>query len=149
MLSSKRFREESATYSICVRRYSDSSSRSQSKVDADDGMIRLPNPRKMTAGWTTTYSFFPDTTRAEVQQYITDCSKSHGISVEGSKSWIESMYLSGHVTGVEYHQISPNLNYCFIRATVCRQMAVTQDPYSTWVILHKKTGVVQSGYIKS
>ena len=71
-------------------------------------------------------------------------SKIHVVATEGSKSLKEgeSLYLSGHVTGVEYHRISPNLNYCFIRATVCRQMAVTQDAYTTLVILHKKTGDV-------
>lgn len=56
------------------------------------------------------------------------------------------MYLSGKVTGVEYHRVSPNVNYCFVRATVCRQMAETQEPYSVWVILHKVTGKVESGY---
>ena len=47
------------------------------KLTLDDGMILLPNPRKITAGWTSTYSFFPDTARAEIQQYIADCKYSY------------------------------------------------------------------------
>ena len=75
-------------------------------------------------------------------------SEVHGVKTESSKCLKEgeSLYLSGHVTGVQYHRISPNINYCFVRAVVCRQKAVTQDPYCTWVILHKRTGDVESAY---
>ena len=43
------------------------------KLTLEGGMIRLPNPRKMTAGWSPSFSCFPDTTRVEVEQYITKC----------------------------------------------------------------------------
>ena len=52
--------EESATYSIFD--IATAEAEVNRKLTLDDGMIRLPNPGKMTAGWTSTYSFFPDTT---------------------------------------------------------------------------------------
>ena len=39
----------------------------------EDGMIKLPHPSKMTAGWSTSFDQFPDTTRAEVKSYLAKC----------------------------------------------------------------------------
>ena len=36
----------------------------------ENGMIRLPHPSKMTAGWTISFEDFPDTTRVEVMSYL-------------------------------------------------------------------------------
>ena len=75
-------------------------------------------------------------------------SKLHGVTTDVAKAMkeSESLFLSGHVTGVEYHRISPNLSYCFIRAVIARQKAQTEAPYITWVVLHKHTGNVESAF---
>lgn len=74
--------------------------------------------------------------------------ENHNVQTKGIKSTKEgeSLYLSGHVTGVEYHRISPNISYCYIKAIVARQKAQTQAPYSVWIILHKRTGKVENAY---
>ncbi|ESO96350.1 hypothetical protein LOTGIDRAFT_174873 [Lottia gigantea] len=47
------------------------------------------------------------------EDYIKLCAENHNVLTKGSKSTKEgeSLYLSGHVTGVEYHRISPNISY--------------------------------------
>ncbi|XP_070548423.1 uncharacterized protein [Ptychodera flava] len=113
----------------------------------EGGLIKLPDPAEITVGWERSSEHFPETTRAEFEEYLETKHKLINISQgnipvkEG-----ESLYLSGHVTGVEYHSISPNLSYCFVRATVGRQKAQTEAPYNIWVVIHKHTGSVKSAY---
>ncbi|CAG2251383.1 unnamed protein product [Mytilus edulis] len=114
----------------------------------EDGLIKLPDPVKMLAGWEKTFINFPNTSATDVEDYIKLCAENHNVQTKGIKSTKEgeSLYLSGHVTGVEYHRISPNISYCYIKAIVARQKAQTQAPYSVWIILHKRTGKVENAY---
>jgi len=36
----------------------------------EDGLIKLPGPNKILVGWERVYNTFPDTTRAEVDDYF-------------------------------------------------------------------------------
>ncbi|CAG2241541.1 unnamed protein product [Mytilus edulis] len=118
------------------------------KMVLEDGLIKLPDPVKMLAGWEKTFINFPNTSATDVEDYIKLCAENHNVQTKGIKSTKEgeSLYLSGHVTGVEYHRISPNISYCYIKAIVARQKAQTQAPYSVWIILHKRTGKVENAY---
>ncbi|VDI78586.1 Hypothetical predicted protein [Mytilus galloprovincialis] len=111
------------------------------KMVLEDGLIKLPDPVKMLAGWEKTFINFPNTSATDVEDYMKLCAENHNVQTKGIKSTKEgeSLYLSGHVTGVEYHRISPNISYCYIKAIVARQKAQTQAPYSVWIILHKRT----------
>ena len=80
--SSKRFRENLLLIQSASDDIATAEAEVNRKLTLDDEMIRLPKPRKMTAGWTTTYSFFPDTTRAEVQQYIAHCKYYYFLFIE-------------------------------------------------------------------
>ncbi|CAG2228707.1 unnamed protein product [Mytilus edulis] len=118
------------------------------KMVLEDGLIKLPDPVKMLAGWEKTFINFSNTSATDVEDYIKLCAENHNVQTKGIKSTKEgeSLYLSGHVTGVEYHRISPNISYCYIKAIVARQNAQTQAPYSVWIILHKRTGKVENAY---
>jgi hypothetical protein len=39
----------------------------------EDGLIKLPDPDKILVGWERLYNKFPDTTRAEVDDYLKSC----------------------------------------------------------------------------
>ncbi|XP_022111666.1 uncharacterized protein LOC110990891 [Acanthaster planci] len=50
--------------------------------------------------------------------------------------------MSGHIHSLQYHGISSNLCYCFVRGKVIPQVKTSEQPYYTWVVLHKETGQV-------
>lgn len=44
-------------------------------LSLENGLITLPDPTKMSAGWEQNFSNFPNTTRAEVEDYLKSCKK--------------------------------------------------------------------------
>lgn len=49
----------------------------------------------------------------------------------------KSLFLFGHVTDAQYHGISGNVLFCFIRAEVVHETTLTAAPYSAWILTHK------------
>ncbi|XP_068749050.1 uncharacterized protein [Montipora capricornis] len=80
---------------------------SENKLVVENGLIKLPPPDELKQGWQSGSANFPDTTDDEVDKYLMDAPKA---ILKG-----KSLESSGHVFNVEYHTISPNLKYCFVR----------------------------------
>ena len=57
----------------------------------------------------------------------------------------KSLYMSGHVRALQYHGISENLSYCFVRGKIIPQQKTSEERYSTWVVLIKDTGHITTG----
>ena len=54
----------------------------------------------------------------------------------------KGLFLSGHVSKVQYNGISANLSYCFIKGMVMRETSINASPYQTWVVLHQILAVL-------
>lgn len=108
------------------------------KLCLEDGVIKLPPPRCLKVGWQTGSTNFPDTIEDDVENYLKD--KAPKALLKGS-----SLEFSKHVTGVSYHTISPNLQYCFVRGQVIPQEKTNNNPYDVWVCLKKSDGAVVTG----
>jgi hypothetical protein len=105
------------------------------KLCLEDGIIKLPQPCCLKAGWVAGSSHFPDTFEEDVEKYLKDKAPKallKGASLEESK----------HVKDVAFHTISPNLKYCFVRGNVIPQEKTNNNPYKAWVCLKKSDGSV-------
>jgi len=71
-----------------------------------------------------------------------------GIQTGGQESLRDgkSLFLSGHVCKAQYHGISGNVSYCFVRADIVRETSLSAVPYIAWVILHKSAGCLTEAY---
>lgn len=56
-----------------------------------------------------------------------------------------SYFSSGWLKDIQYHEISKESTYCFLRAECTPSQSVNNVPHSLWVCI-KKTGEVQSAY---
>ncbi|XP_033096577.1 uncharacterized protein LOC117100855 isoform X2 [Anneissia japonica] len=95
------------------------------KLVLDGGIIRLPRPETLVNGWEDGPSSLPETSRDHLDSYIK-----------------AGLFMSGHVRALQYHGISMNISYCFVRGKVVKQQKTTESPYNTWIVLHKETGQV-------
>ena len=56
----------------------------------------------------------------------------------------KSLFVSGHVSGVEYNGISNDVSFCYVRGKVVPQTRITEKPYTVWVCLQGETGTACS-----
>ena len=117
------------------------------KLYVENGLVRLPNPDTLQ-DWENGVSSVPDISSGVVEKFFADMNSKIGISTNGGHSLAlgKGLSLSGHVLNVQYHGISPNIGYCFIKADVRRQVHHSEHPYSVWAILRKDRGQPQSLY---
>ena len=52
----------------------------------------------------------------------------------------ENLYESGHVSEVEYYNISDCLKFCYVRGKVVPQTRIGENPYTVWVCLNTTNG---------
>ena len=107
----------------------------EEKLCLENGVIRLPPPRCLKTGWQLNSANFPDTIEDDVVQYLKE--KAPKALVKGS-----SLEESRHVVDAAFHNISPNLKYCFARGKVIPHERTNNDPYEPWVCLKKDDGSV-------
>lgn len=71
-----------------------------------------------------------------------------GIQTGGQESLRDgkSLFLSGHISKPEYHGISGNVSYCFVRTDIVRETSLSAAPYSAWLLLHKSAGSLTEAY---
>ncbi|XP_038075987.1 uncharacterized protein LOC119743813 [Patiria miniata] len=115
------------------------------KLILDGGMVRLPRPETLTEGWEDGPASLPETCRDHLDSYIKAGNRRIGlIKTEGRRTLAlgKSLYMSRHVRALQYHGISVNLCYCFVRGKVIPQVKTSEQTYFTWVVLHKETGQV-------
>ena len=57
-----------------------------------------------------------------------------------------SYFASGWMKEVEYHPITPDSKFCFLRAKCTPSQRVRDIPHSVWVAIEKASGSVQSAH---
>ncbi|XP_014664454.1 PREDICTED: uncharacterized protein LOC106806842 [Priapulus caudatus] len=115
------------------------------KLVLDGGIIRLPRPETLTNGWEDGPSSLPDTSRDNLDSYIKAGNRRIGLEkTEGKRTLAlgKGLFMSGHVRALQYHGISANLSYCFVRGKVIPQQKTTEPAYHTWVVIQKESGQV-------
>lgn len=110
------------------------------KLKLENGMLTLPNPLKLVDDWIIAPANLPDTTHSNVEAYLkeTDAGKAY----TGGKS----LLLSGHLSNIMVHMLSPNVRYCFARSLCLPEQKLSNKPYNVWVILHKDNGCIIDGH---
>ncbi|XP_072014155.1 uncharacterized protein [Amphiura filiformis] len=100
----------------------------------DGGIIQLPRPETLTNGWESGPASLPETTRDHLDSYIKAGNRRIGLEkTEGKRTFRlgKGLLLSGHVRALQYHGISANLSYCFVRGKCCcfsPFYKITQEP---------------------
>ncbi|XP_067045915.1 uncharacterized protein [Acropora muricata] len=112
-----------------------------SKLKLEEGRITLPDPDTMTDGWEDNALNYPELCQMDVEKYCDESNlmshtlfgtargrrsamvkynKAIGIKTGGREALRDgkSLQLSGHVKSPQYHGISGNIAYCFVRAKV-------------------------------
>ena len=105
------------------------------RLALEGGLIQLPSPRELKVGWQAGSLYFPDTIESDVQQYL---------KVHGPKAILKgaSLFESQHLTETSFHNISPDIKYCFIRGKCIPQERANSMPYEPSVCLKKDDGSV-------
>ena len=101
----------------------------------EEGVIKLPFPSDLKVGWQKESTNFPDTTENDVEKYLEE----NGLKAKVKGS---SLLDSHHVVDAEFHTISPNIKYCFVRGRCIPQERTNNKPYEMWVCLKKDDGGV-------
>ena len=114
------------------------------KLELENGMVILPDPRSLSEGWVCAPMNLPDTTYEQVTAYLTD--HNAGKAYKGGKSLLES----GHISNIMTHtiSISSNIRYCFVRGMCCPEQKQSKDDYDMWICLHKDTGAIMTADCK-
>ena len=108
------------------------------RLSLEGGLIQLQSPSDLKDGWEVGSINFPDTIESDVEKYLI---------VHGQKAIVKGSSLldSRHVMGVTFHNISPDIKYCFIRGKCLPQERTNNKPYEPWVCLKKDDGSVVTG----
>ena len=83
--------------------------------------ISLPFPEDL-ANWSSGSQYFPDTTMTDIETYLFENNDRKSMK-EG-----KSLYESGHVSDVEYNNISECVKFCYVRGKVVPQTRIGENP---------------------
>ena len=100
--------------------------------------ISLPFPEDL-ANWSSGSQYFPDTTMTDIETYLFENNDRKSMK-EG-----KNLYESGHVSDVEYNNISECVKFCYVRGKVVPQTRIGENPYSVWVCLGTGSGDILTG----
>ncbi|KAJ8023988.1 hypothetical protein HOLleu_36584 [Holothuria leucospilota] len=103
------------------------------KLSLDGGCVNLPWPQTLTSGWEESPASLPDIDRFSIETYLKTVGWKLGLIKTEGRATLglgKGLYLSGHVTDLRYHGISPNINYCFVRG----KSAVRMQTYCSSVV---------------
>ena len=92
--------------------------------------------------WLEGSEYLPDTTYCDLEEYFQTNNVMKALA-EG-----KSLFVSGHVSGVEYNGISNDVSFCYVRGKVVPQTRITEKPYTVWVCLQGETGTVVTAECK-
>ncbi len=106
------------------------------KLKLEGGLIQLPDPKKLLIGWTNGFQSVPEVQDIHVKEYMIEGGGNKGLKTG------TSLVESGHIEEIRFHNISPNLKYCFIMARCTPQEKHTDEPYTVWVCVHKESGKI-------
>ena len=106
-----------------------------------DGVL-LPPPESIDKNWLEGSEYLPDTTYCDLEEYFQTNNAMKALA-EG-----KSLFVSGHVSGVEYNGISNDVSFCYVRGNVVPQTRITEKPYTVWVCLQGETGTAVTAECK-
>ena len=109
-----------------------------SKLVLENGLIRLPHPETIQ-NWEVHSASTPLLTSGQVQCYFKRVHENLGVTPKEYKALAlgKGLSESGHVDNIFYSEISPSINYCFVKTCVMRQTNVREThmlfgPFSTF-----------------
>ena len=108
------------------------------------GELTLPHPLLLTK-WESQPHSFPNISAAKIEQYFDSLNMEAGVNTKGQKALKEGRSMSvsvGRVRNIEYNDISPMLQSCFLRGEVLPQTRVNAKPYLVWILVFKNTGII-------
>ena len=108
------------------------------KLWVEGGIIKLPDPLKLTNGWIPAPQNLPNTLFDQIKDHLD--AENAGKAYKGGQSLLES----GHLSNIMSHAISSNIRYCFVRALCLPEQKLNKSAY-VWVVLHKDTGNIITG----
>ena len=82
----------------------------------------------------------PDMAMSDIEVYFSKNNDRKYANTEG-----KNLYEGGHVTEVEYNNISDCLQFCYVRGKVVPQTGIGENPYSVWVCLSTTSGDILTG----
>ena len=107
------------------------------KLILEDGLVSLPKPNQLKIGWISGLQLIPDIIDDDIKDYQRDRNKAVKAGTGLAKS--------GHVTAIGYHNISPNVNYCFVMADCIPQESLSESMYQVLICAHKYRGQIITG----
>ena len=109
------------------------------KLWVEGGIIKLPNPLKLTNGWIPAPQNLPNTLFDQIKDHLD--AENAGKAYKGGQSLLES----GDLTNIMSHAISSNIRYCFVRGLCLPEQKLNKSAYNVWIVLHKDTGNIITG----
>ena len=100
--------------------------------------ISLPLPKELE-NWLSGSHNFPDITMNDIELYLSK-SNDRKSAKEG-----KNLYENGHVSEVEFNNISNCLKFCYVRGKVVPQTRIGENPYTVWVCLNTTNGDILTG----
>ena len=100
--------------------------------------ISLPLPKELE-NWLSGSHNCPDMTMNDIELYLSK-SNDRKSAKEG-----KNLYESGHVSEVEFNNISDCLKFCYVRGKVVPQTRIGENPYTVWVCLNTTNGDILTG----
>lgn len=110
------------------------------KLILENGMLTLPNPLKLRDDWIIAPANLPETTFSNIDSYLK--SNEAGKAYKG----VKSLLLSGHLSNVMIHMLSPDVRYCFVRGLCLPEQKFSNSRYNVRVILQKDNGSIINGH---
>ena len=110
------------------------------KLRLEDGLVTLPPPEKLQHGWMLAPSCLPDTTFAQVQQYLMARGCWKGLSW-----WEEFVFVWTLERNQKPTRSAPMSGTASFEHLCVPEQRVTREPYDVWVSLHKDSGEVIVG----
>ncbi|CAC5363191.1 unnamed protein product [Mytilus coruscus] len=123
------------------------------KLKAPKGIV--PDPLiDLTSGWITEskgVSMWPPTMYYYIATFLQkkeDRSLSYRLMKDYKEGKAYSYFTFGWLREVCYHHIDNNSPYCFLKAECTASQRINDVPHTTWVLLEKVSGEIQTAYWK-
>ena len=111
----------------------------------------LPDPEELQdwKGESLSITKWPPTMAFEIGQYlqnIDDIPLRKRLMADYKDQKAYSYFASGWMKEIQYHPITPDSKFCFLRTKCTPSQRVRDIPWSLWVAVEKESGAVQSAF---
>lgn len=117
--------------------------------------IMLPDPLSLQDGWlreNNGITLWPPIFLSDITLYLMEDHPGKDIDFqkrilnEYKEGKAYCLFDSGFLKEVCYHQVSPESDYCFLKAKCTHSMKISDTPHTTWVAALKTSGKIFSAY---